>query len=124
MKSFTNFIWASLLVLIAGIWLAGRTKEPVSPQSAPENIVSKYTAARNEIDVQPFVTEAGWGYIIYMQGKPYIRQNNIPVIEGNKGFTTKDKALKAGQLVAHKIKQAILPPTISKQELDSLQLLN
>jgi hypothetical protein len=124
MKTFTPFIWAGLLVLIAGIWLAGKKKEPVSSQSQPKIRVSSKAAVPEKIDVQPFVTQAGWGYVIYMKGKPYIKQDNIPVIEGNKGFSTREKALIAGRLVAYKIEHDILPPTVSKQELDSLQLLN
>ncbi|QHT67839.1 DUF4907 domain-containing protein [Rhodocytophaga rosea] len=124
MKLFSPFMWATLLIVTAGIWLSTRKKEPVSSKSQSEIRAPAKATIADEIDVQPFVTEAGWGYVIYMKGKPYIRQDNIPVVEGNKGFSTREKALKAGQLVVYKIKHAILPPTVSKQELDSLQLLN
>jgi hypothetical protein len=120
MKKYHALILGGLFLACAGIWIINQKQRKAPAQEKATQAVIK----PKEIEVQPFVTEIGWGYVIYMKGKPYIRQNNIPVIEGNQGFTTREKALKAGQLVAYKIEHAILPPTVSKQELDSLQLLN
>jgi hypothetical protein len=120
MKRYYSLVLAGLLMVCLGVWLLNRKKDKI-----PAPVKNKQVAiAPKEIDVQPFVTDIGWGYVIYRKGKPYIRQNTIPVIEGNQGFSTREKALKAGQLVVYKIEHALLPPTVSKQELDSLQLLN
>lgn len=86
--------------------------------------VTENLPTAKRIEVLPFVTESGWGYTIFIQGKPYIRQNSIPALEGNRGFHTREKALKAGLLVAYKISHSIFPPTIGKHELDSLHLID
>jgi len=67
---------------------------------------------------------SGFGYDVYMYGALYIHQPNIPAINGNIGFKTKEQAQKAGKLVAFKVKNNIMPPNLTIQELDSLELLN
>lgn len=64
----------------------------------------------------------GWGYEIKQQEKTIIRQLSIPSIGGKQSFTTKEDAQKVGLLMAKKLDQKIFPPSISKKELDSLQV--
>ncbi len=66
---------------------------------------------------------AGFGYDIYVNDQLYIHQPGIPAIAENKGFNTEAGAQKIAQLVAHKIQNNILPPAVSKHELDSLGVL-
>lgn len=65
----------------------------------------------------------GFGYEIYMYDALYITQPNIPAINGNRGFTTKEQAQKVGDLVAYKIHNNIMPPSVTPKELDSLGAL-
>ncbi len=67
---------------------------------------------------------SGFGYDIYVKDQLYIHQAGIPAISENKGFYTADAAQKTAQLVAFKIQNNILPPSVSIQELDSLGVLN
>jgi hypothetical protein len=66
---------------------------------------------------------AGWGYEIYILDSLYIHQKNIPAVQGNKGFKSEKDALIAGKFVVYKIKNKIIPPTVSVRELDSLGVL-
>lgn len=66
----------------------------------------------------------GWGYNILVDGKIYVHQPNIPAIMGNSGFGSEEKAQKAGEFVVSKIKNNILPPSVTPEELDSLGVLN
>lgn len=66
---------------------------------------------------------SGFGYDIYIYDALYVHQPNVPAINGNRGFKTKDQAQKAGDLVAFKIKMNIMPPSVTISELDSLELL-
>ena len=71
-----------------------------------------------------FTEEIGWGYKIFKDGKQYINQPHIPAISGVKGFESEEDALKTADLARYKIENGIVPPTITIEELDSLQVLN
>ena len=64
-----------------------------------------------------------WGYDIYLNGKPYIHQPNIPSVRGKQGFNSKSKARKAGEFICYKIKNGVVPPSVTFAELDSLGVL-
>jgi hypothetical protein len=81
-----------------------------------------------DVDVQISIEvitapESTFGYNVLKNGKIYIHQPHIPSISGVKGFSTKEKASRAGELMKYKIQNGIIPPTISSQELDSLELI-
>ena len=65
----------------------------------------------------------GFGYDIFADGKPYIHQPHIPAIAGNRGFATEEAARKAGEFILTKIRKNIMPPSVTKEELDSLGVL-
>ncbi len=76
-------------------------------------------------EVRTFKSEQNmFGFDVYVNGKKTIHQPVIPGMVGNRGFATEEKAKKTGELMAAKIRQNIMPPTVSPQELDSLQVLN
>ncbi|MFI5135712.1 MAG: DUF4907 domain-containing protein [Chitinophagales bacterium] len=61
-----------------------------------------------------------WGYDISVHGKLYLHQPNIPAVSGNHGFSSEDDAKKVADLALFKIRNHVIPPTISTEELDSL----
>jgi hypothetical protein len=66
----------------------------------------------------------GWGYDILVDGKIYIHQPNIPAIMGNNGFSSEENAQEAGEFIIQKLKNNIIPPSVTPEELDSLGVLN
>lgn len=70
-----------------------------------------------------FSPEFGWGYQILNNGELYINQPHIPSVQGNKGFDSKDKAIKTAEYIINKLEHDIFPPTVSPEELDSLDVL-
>jgi hypothetical protein len=70
-----------------------------------------------------FSLEHGWGYQILNNGKLYINQPHIPSIQGNNGFKTEDNANITATYIIHKLNNNVFPPTVSKEELDSLGVL-
>ncbi len=66
--------------------------------------------------------EQTFGYDIFQNNRIFIHQLSVPAISGNKGFPTKTDAEKVAILVVQKLRQNIMPPTISKSELDSLHI--
>jgi Domain of unknown function (DUF4907) len=65
----------------------------------------------------------GFGYDIYMYKGLYVHQPHIPAINGNRGFDTEDQAHKVAEFIVYKIKNNIMPPSVTPQELDSLGVL-
>ncbi len=61
-----------------------------------------------------------FGYDIYQAGKIIVHQNSIPAVEGNNGFTTREKAAKVARLVIMKIKKGEMPPAVTKEELKKI----
>jgi hypothetical protein len=105
---------------------------PIVSENMPDSIPAKpvvnpYEKAHVEVKTFQNTTsdeaKGTWGYDIKVDGNPYIHQPNIPPMPGIKGFTTEQKAHKAGEFVAYKIKHNIMPPSVTPHELDSLGLL-
>ncbi len=65
----------------------------------------------------------GFGYNILVDGTIFIHQASIPAIPGNNTFSSKEEAEKVANLMIHKLRNNIMPPSISKHELDSLNIL-
>ena len=65
----------------------------------------------------------GYGYDILIYDAVYNHQPHIPAINGMRGFHTKEQAQKAAELVVYKIRNNIMPPSVSPQELDSIGVL-
>ncbi|MBV9963042.1 MAG: DUF4907 domain-containing protein [Parafilimonas sp.] len=61
-----------------------------------------------------------YGYNVLINNKIFIHQTNIPGMQGNEGFKKRTQAEKAAQLVIDKIKQGIMPPTLSQNEIDKI----
>jgi hypothetical protein len=68
--------------------------------------------------------EFGWGYQLFKDGKLMIDQKHIPAIQGEQGFSSKENAEITGNYILQKIKNGEFPPTVSLQELDSLEVLD
>jgi hypothetical protein len=89
---------------------------------------SEQTKASNfSIQVYPIDSlnlKAGFGYNILLDGALFIHQNTIPSIPGNTSFSSKENAEKVANLVLGKLKNNIMPPSVSSNELDSLQVLS
>lgn len=65
-------------------------------------------------------TDKGWGYDVLMDGKVYVHQPYIPAVSGNRSFRSKEDAEKTAALMMYKLKNNIVPPSLSVEELDSI----
>ncbi len=85
--------------------------------------------SKNEVSSEYYVLTIenpviGWGYQIFKDGKLVIDQKHIPVIQGYRGFSSKENAEKLGNYIIEKMKNGVFPPTLNQSELDSLGVLN
>jgi len=81
------------LVFIIWAYCFNHDDKVITPPPVKENIT-----------VQSFQTEIGWGYRIVIDNKTFINQPFIPVIGGHKGFPTRESAEKIGQIIVERLK--------------------
>ena len=62
---------------------------------------------------------SGWGYEILVNDKLFIRQESIPVLNGDKGFTEPGQAQQTAQLIINKMKSG-QPPTVTTFDLQRI----
>ncbi len=86
------------------------------------NSFYKKLSDSTKLKAKIFKTKTGWGYDIYLNQNLYIHQPDIPALNGKQSFKTKSDAIKIANLVKLKIYKNIFPPTITINELDSLNI--
>lgn len=92
-------------------------------QTLPEIIEEE--VVEDNYTVETFEKEEnGWGYRILNNGNLFINQPHIPAIQGNKGFSSQQKAETAANFMVWKLESGIVPPTVTTEELDSINVLN
>jgi hypothetical protein len=66
-----------------------------------------------------FPCVSGWGYEILVNDKLFIRQESVPVLNGDKGFSEKEQAHQTARLIINKMKQGEVP-TVTTFELQHI----
>ncbi len=61
-----------------------------------------------------------WGYDIIIDGNIYVHQPTKPAVGGNSGFATEAEAQSVADLVISKIKNNVLPPSVTPEEIKNL----
>lgn len=83
------------LLVITALYSCGR---PSDGNKDPARLFDNNTA------LATFPVQNGWGYSIVVNGEKFIRQETIPVIQGQRPFKTKEQAEKVGNWVATRIR--------------------
>ena len=119
-------IWIlTLLALTSCIEQPEIKKEPLAPAKVsipietPEEEMIKEGLSLKITDSQP----TGFGFEILQGTSILIIQPHIPAIQGIKGFETEEQASVIGNYMIYKINNGIMPPSISVQDLDSLEIV-
>ena len=102
------------VLVVVGVGYAAFTKFHNTEKDAPNPYEN------SEIIVNTFEEDTGWGYDVLIDGNLYVHQPNIPAVGGNKGFTAEVDARATGNLAVEKIREGIIPPTISVEELKEI----
>lgn len=85
-----------------------------------DKAVSPYL--NSNIEVQTFQSEKGWGYDITIDGVIYIHQPSIPALPGDAGFKNEAQAKAVAEIMIQKIKDNILPPGVTTEEVEAIIL--
>ena len=93
-----------------------------SCSNGPTNNKAGVSKETKNIKSYVFETKIGWGYIITIDDRVFIRQPYIPVISGVRSFKTAEDADKVAAFVISKMKQN-QPPTLQKEELEKLKVI-
>ena len=64
----------------------------------------------------------GWGYDIYVDDKLMIHQPHIPAVAGKLAFVNQASAQMVANLVVYKLRNNIMPPSITIEDLDSIKI--
>lgn len=80
-------------------------------EKTPEFTVETFENAKNE-----------WGYRIMQADQIFINQPHIPAVPGRLGFQNEREAGSVGNLVVHKLESGEMPPSVTREELDSLNI--
>jgi hypothetical protein len=122
-----------LLVIFAGTVsiVSCKTDKPESEAPVAQPATSYNPYSKSEITLEIYRVDSidnhgirGWGYNVLVDGKIYIHQPTVPAIMGNNGFSSEEKARRAGAFVISKIQNNIIPPSVTPEELDSLEVLD
>ncbi len=130
----------SVVIALIGVACSNATKNEIKQTKdslAVENqIPVQQTPAENpykdaKVDIRIFSNDTikqepkltGYGYDILIYDAVYNHQPHIPAINGVRGFHTSEQAQKTAELVVFKIKNNVMPPSLSVKELDSLDVL-
>lgn len=110
--------------------LADNPEQPSMPSPEKEELMKAATQKSSEnpyknaiVEVKTFRDSLGWGYDIFINKSQYVHQPHIPAVPGNRGFSNEESAKKTGEFVGFKIKNNIMPPSVTTAELDSLGVL-
>lgn len=110
----------ALFVLFGVTTVHAQTKSP--PTSPPRAAaVSTEHGRQLSYEIIP-APQNSYGYNIMSGNKKLVHQPNVPGLPGNRGFKNKTDAEKCASLVIKKINNNIMPPTVTRQELDSLHI--
>lgn len=109
-----------IFLLLCLIYIASLTFVQTQGNTNNKNVIINNQIKTDSVSITTFKTGNTWGYDIFLKGKLYIHQPNIPAVQGTSGFITEEYAMKTAELVVFKIKHNIIPPTVTVYELDSL----
>ena len=78
--------------------------------------IGKKNKTEHDYRYRTFHVLSGWGYDILVDDKLIIRQESIPVLNGSKGFLTKEQAAQTAEVIINKMENG-QPPVITTFDL-------
>lgn len=117
-QKITSIIVLFFVVVVICLSVFAHSRK-VSVSITPGSTLSPYL--NSNITIKTFQSaDSTYGYDIFINGTQYIHQPTIPAFSGDKGFATEIDADKVAQLVVTKIRNNILPPSVTPTELQTL----
>ena len=112
----------TLIILLTVTNVHGQTKlQKELPQQTSSTPAAKKSVPQLSYEIIPGVQNS-FGYDSISGTKKLVHQPSVPGLPGNRGFNSKEDAAKCAKLVINKINNNIMPPTVTRQELDSVNI--
>jgi len=124
---FRSIIYIGIIIFLGGRFISCKP-ETNSINSTTDNAVTNpgtnpdIGVATPEVKTTIIPVDGGWGYNISINNEPYIHQIHIPAINGNHVFISEQEAQKVADLVAQKIQNNEMPPSVDVEELNALNI--
>ena len=116
----------TIAVLVSSFSLPAFLDNPYPADSpsaqVPKQQENPYAKAEITIQIIPSANNT-FGYDILLYKRTLVHQPNIPVLPGNEGFSTKEKAQTVAEFVVKKIRNNEMPPTVTMEDLNTLGVL-
>ena len=121
-KSIFILLLSDLVLFIAGCRSgAGETDKGSANESrSGVSITEEYPVYARFSSFQN--ADSTWGYIIFVNNKPYLRVSKIPFRKSGSGYRSKADAEIVADLHVKMIKAGDLAPKLDKKIMDSLEL--
>ena len=128
MQPIPNMRRLTTIILIAAALAAGCAgggQTPQNNESAGNTLTYDTTVQGKKYSVvaQPLDTTDGYSYTISVNGRKFIHQTIIPVVEGFHHFATAEDALNTGKVVVFKMMNTSDLPALTTQDLIMLGIL-
>ncbi len=119
-----KYVAATIFIFLLCFQLKAVSQTHHSAKTAKSSKAAQSNTSNNMVLSYQIIPAEGntFGYDILDHGKKLVHQPSKPGMPGNKGFRKKSDAMKVAKLVIYKINHNQMPPTVSKQELDSLKV--
>ena len=108
-----------ILLLISVTISCSKTEQQPTKKHATHHPVE----AEKIVRIETFKIDNGWGYVIYLNNEKYIHQQHIPAVNGMHTFVSEAEAYRVAELVVEEINNNLMPPTISFDELNYLNIV-
>ncbi len=124
---FRSILYIGIIIFLGGRFISCKP-ETNSTNSTTENAVTypgtnpDIGVATPEVKTTIIAVDGGWGYDVSLNGQPYIHQVHIPAINGNHVFISEQEAQQVADIVAQKIQNNEMPPSVSIEELQQLNI--
>ena len=121
MKKKIIIIISSILLLACG-WFVWNKIAATKKNIVVHEEINPYKNAAIKAVILP-LEDGTFGYNIYLYNAVLIHQPSRPGLSGNAGFATEEDAMKVAELVIKKIRNNEMPPTVTIEELQELEVL-
>ena len=132
MYSFNKFFRVAALIAVILVSSCGERPQPqMATEMDPPKHLAKHPSKR--LAKKPPMNQAiviqvyspgtgGFGYALYENGRKIIDQPNIPAVQHQVPFRSKEDAENTARLVSRKLETHQFPPAVTIHELDSLRI--